>query len=320
MHQIVVLDGYVANPGDLSWSGLEAFGPLTLYDRTPDELIIERIGTADIVFTNKTPITRETLDACPNLRFICVLATGYNVIDCAAASDHGVLVANIPNYSTNAVSQFVFALLLEICHHVGHHALEVSKGRWSDSKDFCFWDYPLMELAGKTIGVIGFGRIGQQTARIARAIGMNVIANSRQQPAHMDSELAEYVSLDDLFRRSDVISLHCPLFPSTQGMINAGSIAAMKDGVIIINTARGPLIIEEDMKAALDSGKVAAYATDVVSVEPIKKDNVLLQAKNCLITPHIAWATKESRQRLMDIAVENLTQFIKGTPINIVNQ
>lgn len=319
MTKIVVLDGYTENPGDLSWSGLEALGELTVYDRTPAEMIVDRIGDADIVYTNKTPITKETLDACPNIRFIGVLATGYNVVDYEYAKQKNILVANIPTYGTAAVAQFVFALLLEVCHHVGHHSDEVAKGRWSSNPDFCFWDYPLVELAGKTMGIIGFGRIGQSTASIARAFGMNVLAFD-EYPNDSGRALATYVTLDELYAKSDVVSLHVPLFPSTNGMINSESIAKMKDGVIIVNTSRGPLVREDDIKAALEADKVGWYATDVVSSEPIKAENVLLSAKNCIITPHIAWAPKESRQRLMDIAVDNLAQFLRGNPINIVNR
>jgi glycerate dehydrogenase len=319
MTKIVVLDGYTENPGDLSWSGLEALGKLTVYDRTPADQIVARIGDADIVYTNKTPITKETLDACPQIRFIGVLATGYNVVDYETAKAKGIPVANIPTYGTSAVAQFAFALLLEVCHHVGHHAKEVEKGRWTASPDFCFWDYPLVELAGKTIGVVGFGRIGQSVARIAKAFGMEVLAYDEYQ-SEVGKALASYVSLDELYAKSDAISLHVPLFPATMNMINKDSIAKMKDGVIIINTSRGPLVNEADMRVALGSDKIAAFATDVVSSEPIKADNPLLTAKNCIITPHIAWAPKESRQRLMDIAVENLAQFLKGTPVNIVNR
>jgi len=316
--KIVILDGYTENPGDLSWEGFEKLGELTVYDRTPADKIVERIGDAEIVYTNKTPLTKETFDACPNVRFVGVLATGYNVVDTAAAKEKSILVANIPTYGTAAVAQFAFALLLEICHHVGHHSEAVHEGRWTACPDFCFWDYPLVELAGKTMGFIGFGRIGQATAKIAKGFGMNVIAYDSFE-SDAGRELGQYVSLDELLATADVISLHCPLFPATQGIINKDNIAKMKDGVILINTSRGPLIVEEDLVEALESGKVAAAAVDVVSTEPIKADNVLLKAKNCLITPHIAWAPKESRQRLMDIAVSNLEAFIAGNPINIVN-
>ena len=311
--KIVVLDGFTENPGDLSWGGFEGLGALTVYDRTAPEDILSRIGDAEIVYTNKTPLNRETIIAAQNLKYIGVLATGYNIVDTNAAKERGITVTNIPTYGTTAVAQYVFALLLEICHHVGHHAQAVAKGRWSECPDFCFWDYPLIELAGKTMGIIGYGRIGQATAQIARAFGMKVIAYD----AFVKAD--EIVTLDELYQQSDVISLHCPLFPETEGMINREAIAKMRDGVILINTARGPLIVEADLRDALQSGKVYAAASDVVSAEPIKKDNPLLGQENMIITPHIAWAPKESRQRLMDIAVENLRGFLAGTPVNVVN-
>lgn len=318
MSRIVVLDGYTLNPGDLSWEGLEKLGELTVYDRTPVEEIVPRIGDAEYVFVNKVPITRETLEACPNLKFIGVLATGYNIVDVQAARERGVVVTNVPTYGTAAVAQSVFALLLEICHHVGHHSAEVFQGRWTTNPDWCFWDYPLIELAGKTMGIIGFGRIGRAVARLAQAFGMQVVAHNPNLSGVVDG--VTMVELDELLGVSDVISLHVPLTPQTQGLINKESIAKMKDGVILINTARGPLIVEEDLKEALDAGKVYAAGLDVVSVEPIQPDNVLLSCKNVFITPHIAWAPKESRQRLMDIAVENLRQFMAGNPINVVNR
>lgn len=318
MTRIVVLDGYTENPGDLSWSGLEALGTLTVHDRTPSDEIIARIGDAEAVFTNKTPVDQATLDACPDLRFVGVLATGYNVVDHEYARARGVTVTNIPTYGTTAVAQFAIALLLEVCHHVGHHADAVAQGRWASNPDWCFWDHPLIELAGKTMGVIGFGRIGQTVGSIARALGMEVIAHD-EYPSRSGEALADHVSLTDLYERSDVISLHVPLFPATERMIDANAIGAMKPGVIIINTSRGQLVDEADMKAGLGSGRVGHYATDVVSTEPIRPDNPLLTAKNCLITPHIAWAPKESRQRLMDIAVDNLARFLAGSPINVVN-
>ena len=316
--KIVVLDGYTENPGDLSWGGLEAIGELTVYDRTPADKIVERIGDADAIYTNKTPISGETLANCPNLKFIGVLATGYNVVDVAAAKEKGIPVANIPTYGTDAVGQFAIALLLEICHHIGHHDKAVHEGRWTTNADWCFWDYPLIELAGKTIGVLGFGRIGQVVGRTAKALGMNVIAHD-EYPNDSGREIAEYVSLEDLFAKSDVISLHCPLFPSTEGIVNKANIAKMKDGVIILNNSRGPLIVEQDLADALNSGKVYAAGLDVASTEPIQADNPLLSAKNCIITPHISWAPKESRQRLMNIAVDNLKAFVDGKPVNIVN-
>lgn len=316
--KIVVLDGYTLNPGDLNWGGIEALGEVTVYDRTPADKIIERIGDAQAVYTNKTPISRATMDACKNVRFIGVLATGYNVVDIAAAKEKCIPVCNIPTYGTAAVGQFAIALLLEICHHVAHHSNAVHEGRWESNPDWCFWDYPLIELAGKTMGIIGFGRIGQTTGAIAKAMGMRVIA-SDSHPNDAGRAIAEYVDLDTLLKTSDVISLHCPLFPETEGIINKDNIAKMKDGVIILNNSRGPLIVEQDLADALNSGKVYAAGLDVVSSEPIHGDNPLLKAKNCIITPHISWAPKESRQRLMDIAVNNLAQFLKGTPANVVN-
>lgn len=318
--KIVVLDGYTLNPGDISWDGLKALGDLTVYDRTKPEDVVARIGDAEIVYTNKTPLTKETFAACPSLRFVGVLATGYNVVDVEAAKEKGVLVANIPSYGTAAVAQFAIALLLELCHHIGEHSDCVKRGEWSNNKDWCFWNHPLVELAGKTMGIIGFGRIGQDTGKIAQALGMKVYAYDQYQNPALESETCKYVDLDTLFAEADVISLHCPLFPSTEGMINKENIAKMKDGVMIINNSRGPLIVEEDLRDALNSGKVAGAAVDVVSTEPIHMDNPLLEAKNILITPHISWAPKESRQRLMDIAVENLQRFIDGKPQNIVNK
>lgn len=309
--RIVVLDGFTENPGDLSWATLGELGELTVYDHTPPELIGPRIGDAEIVYTNKTPISREMIRAHPALRFIGVLATGYNVVDVAAAKEKGIVVSNIPTYGTDAVAQYVFALLLEICHHVGHHNQAVQEGRWTSCRDFCFWDYPLIELKGKTMGIIGYGRIGRATAAIARAFGMRVLA--------CDTRDAEgTVSLDTVLKNSDVISLHCPLFQENTGMINRETISKMKEGVILINTARGPLINEGDLREALLSGKVQGAAVDVLSSEPARMDNPLMGLPNCLITPHIAWANKESRQRLMDIAVDNLRQFLVGTPVNNV--
>ncbi|MFR1110310.1 MAG: D-2-hydroxyacid dehydrogenase [Anaerotruncus colihominis] len=314
--KIVVLDGYTENPGDLSWNGLESLGELTVYDRTQPDEIAARIRGAGAVYVNKVALDRETIFSAPDLKFIGVLATGYNVVDIAAARERGIAVCNIPTYGTAAVGQFAIAMLLEICHHVAHHSDAVHAGRWEQNADWCFWDYPLIELAGKTMGIIGFGRIGQTTGRIARALGMNVIAYDEYESG-AGRALAEYTALDALFARSDVIALHCPLLPSTQGIINRENIAKMKDGVIILNNARGPLIVEQDLADALNSGKVYA-AGDVVSTEPIG-DNPLLKAKNCLITPHISWAPKESRQRLMEIAADNLRRFLEGSPVNVVN-
>ena len=315
--KIVVLDGHTENPGDLSWSALGAMGDLTVYDITPPELIQARIGDAEIVLVNKTPVTAQTMDACPQMRYIGVLATGYNVVDTAYAKNKGIVVSNIPTYGTTAVAQFTMALLLEICHHVGHHSEAVHQGRWESAGHFCFWDYPLIELAGKTIGFIGFGRIGQAAAALAKAFGMRILAHDMY-PNAAGRALAEYVDLDMLLANADVISLHCPLTDETKGILNKKNFQKMKDGVIILNTSRGPLIVEQDLADALNSGKVFAAGVDVVSVEPIRRDNPLLQAKNCLITPHIAWAPKESRQRLMDVAVQNVKQFLSGCPQNQV--
>jgi glycerate dehydrogenase len=319
--KIAILDGYTENPGDLSWEGIESLGDLTVYDRTPlddVEEIIRRIGEAEILFTNKTPLPREVFLRAKNLKYVGVLATGYNVVDVASAREFGVSVTNIPTYGTDAVGQFAIALLLEICHHIGHHADEVAKGRWSACEDFCFWDTPLIELAGKTIGIIGFGRIGQVTGRIAKALGMRVIAYDSY-PNDSGRSIAEYTALDALFAGSDVISLHCPLSDDNKELINKSNISKMKDNVIIINNSRGGLVAEQDLADALNSGKVYAAGLDVVSTEPIKANNPLLKAKNCIITPHISWAPKESRARLMDIAVENLKAFLDGKPINVVN-
>ena len=318
--KIVVLDGYTENPGDLSWEGLEALGTLTVYDRTPADKVAERIGDAQAVYTNETPITAETIHQCPGMKFIGVLATGYNVIDTAAAKEQGVVVSNIPTYGTDAVAQYAMALLLELCHHVGEHSDCVKAGEWTHNQDWCFWKHPLVELAGKNFGVIGFGRIGQRTAQIAQAFGMKILAFDEYPNKDLETDSCRYVSLDQLLSQSDVISLHCPLFPSTEGIINKDTIAKMKDGVKILNTSRGPLIVEEDLKEALNSGKVSGAAVDVVSSEPIREDNPLLDAKNMIITPHIAWAPRESRQRLMDIAVDNLRQFVDGKPQNVVNR
>ena len=319
--QIVILDGYTENPGDLSWAGLEALGELTVYDRTPKddpEEIIRRIGGAEIVFTNKTPLTAQIFARCPQIRYVGLLSTGYNIADIDAARRRGIPVTNIPSYGTDAVAQAAMALLLEITNQVGRHAAAVRQGRWSACEDFCFWDTPLMELSGKTMGVIGFGRIGQAMGRIARAFGMEVLA-AGSRPTEQGLAIARYVSLDELYARADVISLHCPLFPQTERMINESSIAKMKDGVILLNTGRGQLICEDALAQALRSGKVRAAGLDVLSQEPPDAANPLLTAPNCFITPHIAWAARESRQRLMDTAVDNLRQFLNGTPVHVVN-
>lgn len=319
--KLVVLDGYTLNPGDLSWEGIEQFGELVVYDRTKicNNEIIKNIGDADIVFTNKTPIPKEVLNQAPNLKYIGVLATGYNIIDVETAKSKGIVVANVPGYSTKSVAQFTMALLLEMCHHIGEHSKAVFDGQWSKSLDFCFWNSPLIELEGKTMGIIGFGEIGQATAKLAQAFGLNILFHNRSNKSELETETCKQVGLDDLLKSSDVISLHCPLTDATQGLINKSSITKMKKGVMIVNTSRGGLIVENDLKEALNSEKVAGAAVDVVSTEPIKADNPLLQAKNCIITPHIAWAPKESRNRMMKTTVENLKAFLEGKPENVVN-
>ncbi len=320
--KIVVLDGYTLNPGDLNWDGIKKFGDFIVHDRTgfASENVIKTIGDADVVFTNKTPLPKSVLEKIPSVKYIGVLATGYNVVDTVAAKELGITVTNIPIYGTTAVAQFTFALLLEMCHHVGAHSEAVTNGDWTKCADFCFWNYPLIELSGKTMGLIGFGRIGQATAQIAQAFGLNILAFDSYQNPELESNTCKYATLNELLEKSDIISLHCPLFESTMGIINKDNIAKMKDGVMIINTSRGPLVVEQDLCDALNSGKVGAAAVDVVSSEPIADENPLLKAKNCIITPHIAWAPKESRTRLMNTAVENLEAFIKGNPINIVNK
>lgn len=319
--KLVVLDGYTENPGDLSWEGLKEFGELTVYDRTSyveSPLIAERISNAEIVITNKTPISRTTIDKCPNIRLIAVLATGYNVVDYNYAAEKGIPVVNVPTYGTASVSQFSIALLLEICHHIGHHDKTVHEGKWAENADWCYWDYPLIEPEGKTMGIIGFGRIGQAEGRIAKALGMNVIAYDLY-PNESGRVIADYVTLDELFANSDVISLHCNLTPENTEMINRNNIAKMKDGVILLNNARGQLVNEADLADALASRKVAAAGLDVVSTEPIKADNPLLSVPNCIITPHISWAPKESRSRIMDSTVENIRAFLAGKPVHVIN-
>lgn len=318
--KISVIDGYTENPGDLSWDGLRALGDVVIYDHsTKDEAeIIRRVGDAEIVVANKSPISRRVLDACPNVKYITVQATGYDPINYVYAREKGIPVSNVPTYGTASVAQFAIALLLEICGHAAHHSDAVHAGRWAECGEWTFWDYPMIELAGKTMGIIGFGRIGQNVGRIAKALGMNVIAFNRSRSAE-GVEIAEYVELDELLCRADVVSLHCPLFPETRGIINRETISKMKDGVIIINNSRGPLVVEQDLADALNSGKVYAAGLDVVSSEPISADNPLLKAKNCLITPHISWAPRESRQRIMDCTVENIRAFQAGKPQNVVN-
>lgn len=319
--QLVILDGHTENPGDLDWSPLEQFGSLTVYDRTDpanDALIQSRIGDAQIVITNKTPLRASVLEACPQLRMIAVLATGYNVVDCDAASKCNIPVCNVPAYGSYAVAQYAIALLLELCSRVGLHADTVRQGRWSANDDWCYWDVPLIELAGKTAGILGYGRIGRQTGRIAAALGMRVLVCTPH-PPQLTSADVRFVSMDDLLLYSDVVFLHCPLTPQNTGLICRDSITRMKNGVLLINNARGGLIVEQDLADALNCGKVGGAALDVLNSEPPATDNPLLQAKNCLITPHISWAPIECRQRILDCTVENIRSFLSGNPQNVVN-
>ena len=312
--KIVVLDSYTLNPGDLDWTPLQKFGELELHDRTRATDIVKRAQDADIVLTNKTPLTAESLAVLPKLRYIGVLATGYNVVDVKAASARGISVTNVPDYGTRSVAQHVFALLLELTQHVGHHAQTVRDGRWQASADFCYWDRPLIELAGKKLGIVGYGRIGRAVADIGRVFGMEILASSRRAVAGVTT-----VSLDDLFRQSEVVSLHCPLTPDTNGLINTARLELMKREAFLLNTSRGALIVEQDLADALNSDRIAGAALDVLSVEPPRGDNPLLKAKNCVITPHIAWATQAARSRLMGIAVGNLAAFQSGQPRNLVS-
>ena len=317
--KIVSLDGEALNPGDLSWDCFRQFGEITVYPRTATaEEVIERLQGVDIVLLNKVPLTDEIMAACPDLKLICVLATGYNVVDCAAAARRGIPVCNVPAYSTNAVAQFTFALLLELCNRVGHHDWTVHQGRWSSCPNFCFWDTPQMELAGKTMGIIGFGRIGQAVGRIARAFGMEVLAYNRSRCPECEA-IAAYTDLDDLLRRSDVVSLHLPLTAENTGMVNEAFLSKMKDGAILLNTARGGLINEAALNRALASGKLRGAAADVATVEPIPADSPLLTAPNMILTPHMAWAPLETRQRILDITMDSIHGWLAGTPKNQVN-
>ena len=316
--KIVVLDGYTLNPGDLSWDGLKKIGDVVIYDRTPSDKIVERAAGAEIVYTNKTPLNREVLNQLPALKFIGVLATGYNVVDTEAAKEQGIVVTNIPGYGTDSVAQLTFALLLELCHHVQLHSNSVMQGRWSQSVDFCYWDYPLVELAGKTMGIIGFGSIGRRVADIASSFGMNIIGNDKFQTDQSGRKNFKWAEVNQLLEESDVVSIHCPLFPETKGLINKDRIKLMKKSAFLLNTSRGPVVVDEDLAEALNNDIIAGAGIDVLSVEPPSHDNPLFKAKNCLITPHIAWATKEARTRLMDIAVNNLLAFVNGKPVNVV--
>lgn len=318
--KIVVLDGCAANSGDISWDGLAQYGELTVYDRTDDADVIARIGDAELITTNKTVIDRHTMESCPKLKYIGVLAIGYNVVDLDAAKEHGIVVTNVPAYSTDAVAQFTFALLLELANQVGVHNSSVKDGGWVRSKDFSYSVMPTMELYGKTMGIIGYGSIGQRVADIAHAFGMKVLVSSRTEKKLPEGGWIRWVSREELFAEADVISIHCPLFPETKGMINREAIGLMKRTALVINTARGGCIVEQDLADALNSGRIAGAAVDVVSQEPMKEDNPLLTAKNIIITPHIAWAPREVRQRLLQIAGDNMGAFLAGHPINVVNR
>lgn len=317
--KIVILDGNALNPGDLSYDVVKQFGEVTLYEHTNTETeAIERIADNEILLVNKVPITESILAACPSIKLICVQATGYNIVDCEACAKRGIPVTNVPSYGTAAVAQFTIALMLELCHRIGLHNHSVHQGDWIKSPNFCYWLTPQMELGGKTLGIIGFGRIGQAVGQLAKAFGMRVIAYNRSQ-SEEGRQIAEYVDLDTLFAESDILSLHCPQTAATEKIINADSIAKMKDGAMLINTARGGLVDEPALAAALQSGKLHGAAVDVVSQEPMRGDNPLLATRKCIITPHIAWAPVESRQRLLDCVVENIRAYLNGTPQNVVN-
>lgn len=315
---IVILDAHTANPGDLNWAGLAALAPVQIHRRSLPDQVVQRSAGAPILLTNKTPLRAETIEALPDLRYIGVLATGYNVVDIAAARARGILVSNVPAYGTPSVTQAVFALLLELTHRVGHHARAVSAGRWSECPDFSFWDGPLVELEGRTFGVVGYGRIGQAVARVALAFGMKVIATRSSQQSGRDGAV-ELVARERLFRESDVVSLHCPLTPQTEHLVDAERLRSMKASAFLINTGRGPLVVETDLADALNTGRIAGAGLDVLTAEPPERDNPLFAARNCLITPHFGWATREARARLIEIATENVRAFLAGTPRNVVN-
>lgn len=317
--KIVVLDGYTLNPGDLTWKGLEALGTLEVHERTEAPLVVQRAQGADLLLTNKTPLPAEVLDQLKGLRYIGVLATGYNVVDVKAARELGIPVSNIPTYGTPSVAQFAVALLLELCHHVGLHSDAVRAGEWSRNKDWCFWNTPLVELAGKTMGIVGFGRIGREVGKIANALGMRVIAFDAVETNPPAYPGFRWAGLEELLSESDAVSLHCPLFPETAGLINTQRLRLMKPTAFLINNSRGPLIVDQDLADALNAGRLAGAAVDVLSVEPPAGSNPLLTAKNCLVTPHMSWATKEARSRLMDLAVDNVKTFLAGKPQNVVN-
>jgi glycerate dehydrogenase len=316
--KIVILDGYALNPGDLSWAELQKLADVEVHDRTPEAEVVARAVDADMVMTNKTPLSAATLAQLPKLRYIGVLATGYNIVDTNAARDKGVVVTNIPTYGTASVAQFAIALLLELCHHVGLHGEAVRNGEWSQNPDWSFWKTPLIELSGRTIGIVGFGRIGRQTAAIAAALGMRIVANDNNEANAPDYPDFAWMPVDRLLRESDVISLHCPLFPENKGMIDRERLSQMKRTAFLLNTSRGPLVVDQDLADALNEGVIAGAGLDVLSVEPPVASNPLLSAQNCIVTPHIAWATKEARSRLLDTAVENVKAFLDGRTQNTV--
>jgi len=317
--KIVILDGYTLNPGDLSWDELKQLGDVEIHDRTPQDKVVERAKDAEVVFTNKTPLGEDLLQQLPKLKFIGVLATGYNVINIEVAKQKGVVVSNVPGYGTPSVVQMTFALLMELTLHVQHHSNTVREGKWSASKDFCYWDYPLVELENKTIGIIGFGEIGSKVGDVATAFGMNIIGNSRTQTDQSHRKNFRWASVPELLQQSDVVSIHCPLTPETKGLINKENLQLMKPSAYLLNTSRGPVIVDQDLADALNNDVIAGAGIDVLSTEPPPAGNPLFTAKNCIITPHIAWATKEARSRLMDITVSNLNAFVNGNPVNVVS-
>ena len=318
--KIVVLDGYTLNPGDLSWDGLKQWGDVMVYDRSPPDTVVERAAGAEIIFTNKAPLGENILQQLPALKFIGVLATGYNIVNTDVAKAKGIVVANVPGYGTASVAQMTFALLLELCHRVQRHSDTVMEGKWVRSLDWCYWDYPLVELAGKTMGIIGFGSIGRQVGDIATALGMNLLGNARHRSDQSHRPNFRWAELPELLEQADVVSIHCPLFPETKGLISKQSLQQMKRSAFLLNTSRGPIIVDQDLADALNGDRIAGAGIDVLSAEPPPKDNPLFGAKNCIITPHIAWATREARARLMQVAVDNLAAFLNGHPVNKVNK
>jgi glycerate dehydrogenase len=318
--KIVALDGHTLNPGDLDWEAFKKLGELKVYDRTPYELTAERCAGAEVILTNKAPVGKDVLEKLPSLKYIGVTATGFNIIDTGTAKKNNVVVSNVPGYGTNSVVQMVFGLLLELCLHVQKHSDAVRAGKWSASPDFCFWDFPLIELAGKTMGIIGFGDIGEKVGDLATAFGMNIMGNRRHPTDQAHRKNFRWASVNEILEHSDVVSIHCPLSPETKGLINKESLKRMKQSAFLLNTSRGPIIEEQDLADALNEGMIAGAGLDVLTVEPPPLGNPLLKAKNCIITPHIAWATREARTRLMATSVANLRAFLAGKPVNVVNK